>query len=70
MYCSMSNLIDTIEAYMRETSTTATEFGREVMRDPNFVSDLRGGRDYRRSTDSKVRAFISANSPAKQGGTA
>ncbi len=37
-------LLMLIERYLRDTGTPATRFGREAVRDPRFVEDLRCGR--------------------------
>lgn len=36
----------------------ATRFGREAVRDPRFVFDLRRGREPRPGTIERVRAFL------------
>ena len=38
-------LITRIERFLRETGMAATRFGREAVRDPRFVLDLRLGRE-------------------------
>ena len=60
----MTDLLECIERYLRETGTAPAVFGREVMRDPNFVFDLRDGRDYRRTTAEKVMDYISKRKDA------
>ena len=62
----MTNLLDIIEAHIEAAGIAPSEFGRLAMNDPNFVADLRGGRDYRRSTEAKVLDFIRAHPPKKQ----
>ncbi|MAC81468.1 MAG: hypothetical protein CML66_25795 [Rhodobacteraceae bacterium] len=54
----MADLIDDIEAFLERKQMAATAFGREAMGDPSFVFELRSGRDYRRSTEQKVREFM------------
>jgi 2,4-dienoyl-CoA reductase-like NADH-dependent reductase (Old Yellow Enzyme family) len=51
-------LLRRIEAFLRSTDTPATRFGREAVRDPRFVFDLRLGREPRPETEAKVRAFL------------
>ena len=51
-------LLAQIEAYMRQTRTPPTRFGRECLGDPNFVLNLRDGREPRPMTERRVRAFI------------
>ena len=38
----------------------ATRFGREAVKDPRFVFDLRRGREPRSGTIRRVRAFLEA----------
>jgi len=51
-------LLRSIERYLRRTDTPATRFGREAVRDPRFVFDLRLGREPRAETEQRVRAFL------------
>lgn len=51
-------LLHRIELYLRSTRTTPTRFGRECLGDPNFVTNLREGREPRRSTERRVLEFI------------
>ena len=60
------HLLRRIERYLRETDTPATRFGREAVRDPRFVFDLRLGREPRIDTERRVHAFLDAH----QGGGA
>lgn len=48
-------LITDVEAFLGETGISQTIFGRAVLRDPNFVPELRRGRELRRSTARRVR---------------
>jgi 2,4-dienoyl-CoA reductase-like NADH-dependent reductase (Old Yellow Enzyme family) len=59
-------LLRRIERYLRDTNTPATRFGREAVRDPRFVFDLRRGREPRAETEQRVHAFLAGNAP--QGG--
>lgn len=56
-------LLRRIEEYMKHTKTSPTRFGREVLGDPNFVLNLRDGREPRHTTITKVDAFITAHRP-------
>ncbi|WCT72089.1 hypothetical protein PQ455_10565 [Sphingomonas naphthae] len=40
-----------------------TRFGREAVRDPRFVFDLRNGREPGRKVRDKVRTFITSAPP-------
>lgn len=54
----MDNLLEAIEGHLARTNQAATSFSRAVMKDPNFVFDLRGGRDYRSGTAKRVMEYI------------
>jgi len=51
-------LIRKIEKFLRQTGMAATVFGREAMRDPRFVIDLRNGRTPRPQTESRAEHFM------------
>lgn len=51
-------LLRDIEQHLRNHSTKPTRFGRDVVRDPRFVFDLRNGREPRPATVKRVRAFL------------
>ena len=42
-------LLDHIDAYMRQTKTSPTRFGRDALGDPHFVEALRNGRKVRKA---------------------
>lgn len=52
------HLLTEVEKYLRISRVPAARFGREVMRDPRFVFDLRNGREPRDRTINRVRAFL------------
>ena len=52
------HLLRHIEKHLRRTGMAATRFGREAVRDPRFVRDLRNGREPRENTVRRVAAFI------------
>jgi hypothetical protein len=49
-----------IETYLRRSGMTATRFGREAVRDPRFVFDLRGGRQIGPVVAGRVVAYLEA----------
>jgi 2,4-dienoyl-CoA reductase-like NADH-dependent reductase (Old Yellow Enzyme family) len=51
-------LLHRIERYLRSTKMTATRFGRDAVGDPNFVTNLRDGRQPRQTTLTRVLDFI------------
>tara|TARA_R100001086_G_scaffold247542_1_gene182051 strand:- start:90 stop:293 length:204 start_codon:yes stop_codon:yes gene_type:complete len=59
----MNDFLSTVESYLGKSGISATSFGREVMQDPNFVFDLRKGRDCRGSVITKVIDHIKSNPP-------
>ena len=55
----IQDLISDIESFCADRSMSDTTFGAEALNDPNFISDLRNGRECRFRTVSKVREFMS-----------
>ena len=51
-------LLMRIEAYLRRTGMPPTRFGREAVRDPRLVHDLRRGRSAGDRMARRVLAFI------------
>jgi hypothetical protein len=51
-------LLQAVEKYLRVSAMPPTRFGRESVGDPNFVFDLRAGREPRPVTAGRVLAFI------------
>ncbi|HYG47505.1 MAG TPA: hypothetical protein VD846_06125 [Allosphingosinicella sp.] len=51
-------ILDRIDRYLRLTKSTPSRLGRDAVGDPNFVSNLRDGRQPRQSTLDRVIAFI------------
>ncbi len=47
-----------IDEFLERHSMSPVTFGREAMRDPHFVRDLRNGRRLWPETEAKVRAFM------------
>ena len=52
------HLLRRVERYLKRSGTTPTRFGREAVRDPRFVFDLRSGREPRRATVRRVMTFL------------
>ena len=52
------HLLAEIEIYLRRSGVPPTRFGREAVRDPRLVHDLRRGREPGRSLSSRVRAYL------------
>lgn len=51
-------LLVRIEQHLKQSGMPPTRFGREAVRDPRFVFDLRNGREPRARTRARVRAYI------------
>ena len=60
------HLLGRVERYLRRSGTPPTRFGREVMRDPQFVFDLRRGREPREPTLRRVSDFLDEREGAQQ----
>ena len=52
------DLLNLIDTFLVEQGVAASEFGKRVMGDPCLVRDLRDGREPRRATEARIRAFI------------
>ena len=57
-------LIRRIDAFLRSTRTAPTRFGRDAVGDPNFVLNLRDGREPRASTVRRVTRYLDENESA------
>lgn len=49
-----------VEKHLRRTGIPPTRFGREAVRDPRFVDDLRRGRTVGDRLAARVIAYIAA----------
>jgi 2,4-dienoyl-CoA reductase-like NADH-dependent reductase (Old Yellow Enzyme family) len=54
----MTSLLRQIENHLRQTGMTPTRFGRESVRDPRLVHDLKNGREPGRSICARVIAYL------------
>jgi 2,4-dienoyl-CoA reductase-like NADH-dependent reductase (Old Yellow Enzyme family) len=52
------SLLRTIETFLRRTGMAPTRFGRDAMRDPRLVFDLRKGREPNRRTIRRLEHFM------------
>jgi 2,4-dienoyl-CoA reductase-like NADH-dependent reductase (Old Yellow Enzyme family) len=57
-------LLRRIEAYLKRSRVSATRFGREALRDPQLVHDLRCGRTVRGATRRRIEAYLAAREAA------
>ena len=53
-----------VEKYLRRSGISATRFGREAVRDPRFVFELRNGREPRAAVMRRVRDYLDAGEAA------
>jgi len=56
------HLLREVEKFLTTSQISTARFGRDVMRDPRFVFDLRNGREPRSRTIVRVRAYLEAAS--------
>lgn len=54
------HLLREVENFLRAGNVPPARFGREAMRDPRFVFDLRNGREPRPGTVARIRLFLEA----------
>jgi len=59
-------LLFIIERFLRETGMHATRFGRDAVRDPRFVLDLRLGREPGSRVRCRVEHFINEHRARRQ----
>ena len=52
------NLLRRIERHLRRHAIAPTRFGREAVRDPRLVYDLRNGREPGARIDARVTAYM------------
>lgn len=51
-------ILDRIDGYLRSSKSSPSRLGRDAVGDPNFVTNLRDGRQPRQATLDRVIAFI------------
>ena len=51
-------LLEQIEAYLAQTHTSPSTFGRLAVGDPRLVADLKSGRRPRRRTEERLRGYL------------
>ena len=54
------HLLREVKKFLTVSQISAARFGRDAMRDPRFVFDLRNGREPRHRTVTRVRAYLEA----------
>lgn len=61
-------LLHEVEAYLARTGASAWKFGKYAVGNPNFVRELRGGKQCRPITERKVRAAMAVDPTGKASG--
>jgi hypothetical protein len=59
------SLLQRVELYLRRHRISATRFGQDSMQDPNLVFELRNGRQLRRKTAARLRAWLEGEEPGQ-----
>lgn len=59
-------LLQRVERFIKERRMPPTRFGREVLRDPCFVFDLRDGREPRARTARRVLDYLERQTEAPE----
>lgn len=54
------SMLRTIEAFLRATGMAPTRFGREAVRDPRIVLDMRNGREPSQRMCRRLNHYIAA----------
>jgi hypothetical protein len=52
------HILRDVEKFLKNNSMPAAKFGREAVKDPRFVFDLRKGREPGARTVERIRAFL------------
>lgn len=59
-------LLKEIGAFLAERGMSKTAFGSAALNDPGFIASLEGGRECRRATIARVRAFMQTPAEAAE----
>ena len=59
-----TDLLSDILAFCEANGLSRGEFGKRAMNDPRFVYDIQAGRECRRATIGKARAFMAEKGDA------
>ena len=62
------HLLSAIERYLRKSGVPPTRFGRDAVGDPQFVTDLRNGREPRERTVRKVADYLATMTTSTETG--
>lgn len=64
------SMLRTVEIFLRETGMAPTRFGRDAVRDPRIVLDMRNGREPSARMCRRLNRFIAAHADRKPGAQA
>ena len=64
--CAHPDLLADIEAFCASHGVGFAAFGKEALRDPCFVGNLRNGRELRRDTIAAVRRYMVTGQPRQR----
>ena len=59
-------LIEQIDAYLRVTKMSASRLGRDALGDPQFVFQLREGREPRSRTVNRMMDYLQQHEPRER----
>jgi hypothetical protein len=54
----MMHLLRRIEVHLRQTGMAPTRFGREAVRDPRLIHDMKRGREPGNAITARILAFM------------
>ena len=52
------NLLPRINKFLTDTNTPETRFGRDTVKDPRLVRDIRNGRELRPATADRIAVYL------------
>jgi hypothetical protein len=63
-------MLRTVEAFLRETGMAPTRFGRNAVRDPRIVFDMRNGREPTPRMCRRLSHYIASSRDTQEGASA
>lgn len=64
------SMLRTVEIFLRQTGMAPTRFGRDAVRDPRIVLDMRNGREPSERMCRRLSHFIAAHADHNRGAQA
>lgn len=59
-------MLRTVETFLRQTGMAPTRFGRDAVRDPRIVLDMRNGREPSERMCRRLKHFIAVHADGQQ----